>query len=522
MPKWAAIGASISSGLIFGLAQPGWGLWPLGFVFLVPMLGAFHARRWPRRMLLGGLAGAIGTGLSVGGSGANALEAYFGLAGFALGLAWLLALVVLGALPLAVFGLLSVDRTRLGAFSCFAGTGSAWVVGEAFRNVLFPGAWLSLSNSLTGVPALLQSASTIGHFGVAFWIAGMGALIHRFAVGPRRRGAALGLALSILVIGTQATWALRGDLRDGSLQRAKGQEPPPGSLRITLVQSGIDSRESDPIRSDRESLDRLIRLTRSAGPSDLVIWPENAFRSLWPFNHSLLTNGTPAFSFESLLFGAPWVETATSQTELGVAGILVGRDLRIRGHHRKTRLLPLAENRRLNRLLEDFGTVTTNGPGYAAATNASPLEIGETRVGVSLCYEILFSDLARDLTRSGAGILVNLSNESWLGPDTHGPDQMLAAAVLRAIEVRRPVLRSTTIGITAAIDAEGRNIAALPREGEGVLIVDVVPGKAISGFARWGHAPVILVVAAWMIALVTGSVQSTISRRNEASNRSQS
>ncbi|HEB90348.1 MAG TPA: apolipoprotein N-acyltransferase, partial [Deltaproteobacteria bacterium] len=103
------------------------------------------------------------------------------------------------------------------------------------------------------------------------------------------------------------------------------------------------------------------------------------------------------------------------------------------------------------------------------------------------------------LVGDGADLLVNLSNESWLGSGTHGPDQMLAASVLRAIEERRPVLRSTTVGITAAIDAHGRIPARLPRSGEGVLVVDVVPEHAGSGFARWGHAPVGLIVVAWLV-----------------------
>ena len=74
---------------------------------------------------------------------------------------------------------------------------------------------------------------------------------------------------------------------------------------------------------------------------------------------------------------------------------------------------------------------------------------------------------------------------------------MLAAAILRAIEVRRPVVRSTTTGITAAIDAWGRVIARLPVKGEGFLVVDVVPGSRTSGFIRFGHLPLTLIVMGW-------------------------
>ena len=493
----AAIGASATSGLALGLTQPGGHLGPLSLVCLVPLLGAFHARRGSERLLLGGLAGAIGTAVSVGGTGSVALASYFDLGGVALGLAWLLSLLVLGALPVALFSLLVGDPTRTDSRPAFIGVGSAWVLGEAFRQALFPGAWLSLANSLTTTPELLQSASLVGPLGVSFWIAGANGLIHRAAIGPRRRPPISGLLVLVTALGSHAVWSSLADGPAGTVRVAGESGPAPGAIRVALVQSGLDSRDRDAIRSDRESRNRLVRLTRSAGPVDLVVWPESSFRSVWPFNHPLLEEAPLGISFGHLLFGAPWVESRPARDALGVAGILVDADLRLRARHQKSRLLPFAETPRLRRFPGLLAK--PDMAAYSAAEDAHPLDLGIAHPGVLLCYEILFPDLARELVGDGADLLVNLSNESWLGSGTHGPDQMLAASVLRAIEERRPVLRSTTVGITAAIDAHGRIPARLPRSGEGVLVVDVVPEHAGSGFARWGHAPVGLIVFAWLV-----------------------
>jgi apolipoprotein N-acyltransferase len=77
---------------------------------------------------------------------------------------------------------------------------------------------------------------------------------------------------------------------------------------------------------------------------------------------------------------------------------------------------------------------------------------------------------------------------------------MLAAAVLRAIELRRPVLRSTTTGVTAAIAANGRVVARLGGSSADYLLIDVVPAKEASGFSRFGHLPLMVVVGSLLVA----------------------
>jgi apolipoprotein N-acyltransferase len=83
------------------------------------------------------------------------------------------------------------------------------------------------------------------------------------------------------------------------------------------------------------------------------------------------------------------------------------------------------------------------------------MPFGEARAGVFICFESAFPSIARSFARGGADVLVNISNDGYLGP-TPVMRQHLANTIFRAVENKRPVLRVTNTGITAHVDARGR------------------------------------------------------------------
>ncbi len=88
------------------------------------------------------------------------------------------------------------------------------------------------------------------------------------------------------------------------------------------------------------------------------------------------------------------------------------------------------------------------------------LELGALgRAGVQICYEIVFSGQVID-AGNRPDYLFNPSNDGWFG--SWGPPQHLAQARMRAIEEGLPILRSTTTGISAVIDAHGSVLAHIP------------------------------------------------------------
>ena len=94
-------------------------------------------------------------------------------------------------------------------------------------------------------------------------------------------------------------------------------------------------------------------------------------------------------------------------------------------------------------------------PGSFAAGAAPGLfRSGATCSGALICMEALYPADARALARRGATVLVNLSNDGWYR-GRGGAEQHSRASCFRAVETRLPLVRSTTTGISAIVDASG-------------------------------------------------------------------
>src|SRR5262245_39505050 len=104
--------------------------------------------------------------------------------------------------------------------------------------------------------------------------------------------------------------------------------------------------------------------------------------------------------------------------------------------------------------------------------NVVPLPSGG-RTGLMICYESLFPDLPRDMTRGGANMLVNCSNYGWFA-GTPQMEQALAVCAFRAAELRRSLVLASNNGISALIGPDGR-VRGTPTEADTAasLVVDV-------------------------------------------------
>ncbi len=86
-----------------------------------------------------------------------------------------------------------------------------------------------------------------------------------------------------------------------------------------------------------------------------------------------------------------------------------------------------------------------------------------------ICFESNFGTLSRRFVGDGADVLIELTNDGYLGP-TPVLKQHLANAVFRAVETSRPVLRATNVGVTGYIDENGQVSDTLPVYQEGTRI----------------------------------------------------
>jgi len=105
--------------------------------------------------------------------------------------------------------------------------------------------------------------------------------------------------------------------------------------------------------------------------------------------------------------------------------------------------------------------------------------------------------LSREYVRNGADVLVEMTNDGYLGP-TPVLRQHLANAVFRAVETNRPVLRVTNVGVTAYINERGQVLDEAPSYQEATRVWSVARSDGSQTFyVKYGDW------FAWLSTIVT-------------------
>ncbi len=121
----------------------------------------------------------------------------------------------------------------------------------------------------------------------------------------------------------------------------------------------------------------------------------------------------------------------------------------------------------LKPLFRKFGGSTS---GYGAQPTRSVFrnKDGQRAVAPMICYESVFGDFSRGYVEAGANAFFVVTNDGWWD-DTPGYKQHLKFACLRAIEFRRPVVRSANTGSSCFIDKYGHIEQATPYAVDAVI-----------------------------------------------------
>jgi apolipoprotein N-acyltransferase len=379
---------------------------------------------------------------------------------------------------------------------------AAWIVTEWLRATLFTGfAWNPIGAALVATP-FSYSARLVGTYGLSGVAALLAGLLLLLAL-RRWRPAAMTAAIV-------AVLALAGFL-------AGAAPPGPAGIALRIVQPNIGQQDKGREGFQRENIERLRRLSESAGNEPrLLLWPEAAVTR--PLENGLddpsyvigtlrLRRDVAAIlgSKDLLLTGGVTWRSAdglevTSATN-SVFAIDPGGKLLAR--YDKAHLVPYGEYLPMRPILSALGLSRLApgdvdfDPGPGARTLDLPV-VG--KVGFQLCYEIIFSGQVVD-RRNRPAFLFNPSNDAWFG--AWGPPQHLAQARLRALEEGLPVLRSTPTGISAVIDSEGRLLNSLKWRTVGIIDARLPAAKAPTPFARFGNIlPLIFALLLAALAMV--------------------
>jgi apolipoprotein N-acyltransferase len=430
---------------------------------------------------------------------------------------WLGWIAVVGvALYLAVWPALAAlggwwlgRRSLLALAPALAGS---WIISEWLRAVVFSGfAWNPLGAVLLGDfahPGAASLAVLVGTYGLSGGVVLLSVLLLAAVLQPRRwvlTGAALAAlgGLALMLHGPAAK---------------PGAE---GSVAYTLVQPDI---RQDVLNDPANFENQFVKTARLSLPRDpagrrLVLWPESGVPDY-------LRGGYPFYFYRQTTFAAdPLLARRRIGRVIGSGGLLLtgatDLDVRqgavtgahnvvtaldgegaIRASYAKAHLVPYGEYVPLRWLLEPLG-IARLVPGdidFKPGPGPRTLDLGPWgKAGVQICYEIVFSGQVVDRAHR-PDYLFNPSNDGWFG--SWGPPQHLAQARLRAIEEGLPVLRATTTGISAVIDAQGVVRAAVPRHQAGRLDGLIPPPAPPTPFARAGN----------IIPLVLGAILLVLSR----------
>lgn len=387
----------------------------------------------------------------------------------------------------------------------FAGTvlallvAALWVTAELGQSRLLGGdPWMLLGYALVSQPRLIQVADLGGVYLLSFVIVFVNALLldaWRKRGTPAVAGRSLAVAGSVLGV-----VVLYGSLR---LALPLPQEK---TRRVAVIQGNNDLGWQWQSTEHGRSLDVYLRLTHEALSSrpDLVIWPESAvtfFVATEHFYREKIVRLARSTGVE-LILGAPHADTTEAERPRYFnSAFHLDRDGQITGRYDKVHLLPFAEYFPLQTiaiLQRQFGRVRMFTPGEAPRLLASPLG----PVAVAICFEGIFPSLVRSYMERGAGVLINLSNDSWLGSGT-GAEQHLAMVVLRAVEHRTWVVRATTTGVSAIIDPFGRIVQRTRTFEEAILQHDIAALHVETVYERIGDSLAGLCVSITVLAIVT-------------------
>jgi apolipoprotein N-acyltransferase len=102
-----------------------------------------------------------------------------------------------------------------------------------------------------------------------------------------------------------------------------------------------------------------------------------------------------------------------------------------------------------------------------------------------ICYESVFGKFVTDYVSKGAEALFIITNDGWW-KNTNGYKQHLFFASLRAIETRRPVVRTANTGVSCIIDIRGKRTNETIWWTRAVIKGVIYPETRITPYVKYG------------------------------------
>jgi apolipoprotein N-acyltransferase len=448
------IGASLAlatlSGLLLTLAFPPYGLWPLIFVGFIPLVVTQH-RIAPAR--LSGVIYGLGIGVFFWG--------YFGpmFAGVVPAMAWLPVVVAVVAALMSGGDRAFQQRTR---YRWFVLQGAVvWAGIEAIRGfVPVIGTGGFVAHALYAQPWLLQPVGVFSVYGLSLLIMlvnyslALGFIVQidrrwpLATTGPRARGPLAARWIGA-VAGAVALWVAGSVLLLG--QASSGP-----MVRVAALQPGAGATLA-------EQLNTLGRQTRAAAAAGarIIVWPEGAL-SVDPqadAGSDLRNVARETGAYLVVGYGVRTPDGLRNEaTVISPQGVFLG-------------------------VYGKYHPVVWAGESSVSRGTFPVYQTPFGGIGTIICYDLNFTDAARQMAAGGAGLILAPSND-WPGLAT----RQYTNLTMRAVETRAAIVKADTRFDSAVVDPTGRIVARMVSTAplSGALIADVPMGRADTLYLRLG------------------------------------
>ncbi|MDQ1637065.1 MAG: apolipoprotein N-acyltransferase [Pyrinomonadaceae bacterium] len=506
-PALIDFGAATLSAVLLILSFPDFNLWPLAWCALVPLLlvVAMNRGRW-RPLFLGWLFGTV----FFYGSCYWLTYSMIHTGGISPWIAYPLLLpgaVLLGIFP-GLFGLFMARVIRRWGTPAVLLAPVIWSALEWLRLEVTGQLWNAIGYSQAFRPSLIGPARWGGVYAVGALIVLVNATI-AFAL-LRQRVPALVLSALVFILLLILTSASRTEIRPVQNTEAVVIAIQP-NVPMDLVKSNDDMKLL-ATRHFEMSEAALKQIPNGTEPR-LVIWPESPMNFGYG-GDAQLRSGLASFAQQhhvSILLNSQ--ETAPNDGIYNSA-VLINEQGKLVAQYDKIRLLPFGEYVPLPDWVPGAGLIRAIVGDFTAGTNYRLMPVGNLRAGVFICIESAYPSIARRFTNEGANVLINISNDGYLGP-TAVMRQHLANAVFRAVENGRPLLSVTNTGITAFVEANGETKDATAGFKPEVRIWNLSsPPSERTFYTKHGDVFVISCAVLSLLILVFTFVGGTLWRKN--------
>jgi apolipoprotein N-acyltransferase len=361
--------------------------------------------------------------------------------------------------------------------------------------------WATPAYSLAGALPLIQIADRVGTAGLNLLIFGTNFALAESLLRWRGRRplpwVGAGVA-GILVAGP----AIYGFLQPTDRSTLSPNSSP---IRVALIQGNIaQDLKWEPEEKERilEMYKHLSLAARGWDP-DLTVWPEAALPYVLPAEIAAIPKLSGFLERSDLLVGAPSASGGEGRIAFRNSAFVLSPGGEVRFRYDKEHLVPFGEYVPLSDILPMHHIVPAVAGNFEAGKGETLPRLREDPYGILICYELLFPSLSVDRVRKGARFLVNITNDAWFDR-TSGPFQHAAFGVFRAVETRRPIVRSANTGVTTWFDAGGRMHTPTPLFTRGWIPAEITPSSEITFYVRFPWLVPLAVLVTLSAALLIG------------------